>query len=157
MALASTHLLKMMTPEEHAIQALRRDHQQSVHACFVALSLTQHIRNVDGGMEAAGCGRWRRLLSKDTTLKLPVLLARVTLVLFDCRHGYAVGIIVVGVASRRRRLQLCWWLRLDERHGALRETGVAELSTQLGRDFSQKSEDEESRESNKSEQSTTSN
>lgn len=46
-----------------------------------------HVRDVDGGVKAAGLGRRRSgFLSEHTALELPLLLARVPLVFLCCRH-----------------------------------------------------------------------
>lgn len=108
----------MITPEEHAIQALLCAHQYSGPCCSSRPSIApKYIRNVDGGVKATGRG-WRRnrILSKDTALEFPVLLTRVALVFFCYRHdrdfccrcrgrhsqeGEAAALLVSGSAGRK--------------------------------------------------------
>lgn len=87
----------MMTPEEQAIHTLQIEASaigiQQVNIAALQIELLEeadkNVRDVNGRVEATGGGRRRSwILSQDTTLELPVLLAGVALV-FLCR-GHVV-------------------------------------------------------------------
>lgn len=81
----------------------------NLSVCLKCLSAeVEDARDVDSGVKAAGLGRRRSsVLSQDTALELPVLLSRVTLVFFCCRHH-----------GCRRSLLFRWSVRVEERGAA---------------------------------------